>query len=72
MADECVMNACSGPSGPRQRVLQAIIAPEKLAVTNERRSAEDAARLRLGRLLLEARLDVSLRDARQKPLRIKV
>ena len=67
-----MMNACSVPRGPRQRLLQAVIAPEQLAATDERRGAEDAALLCFRRSPLEANLDVGLRDARQKPLRIKV
>ena len=64
------MNACSGAHGPVERGLEAIVAPEELAVTDERRGAEDAACLCVGRLLLETGLDVGLRDARKKLLGI--
>src|SRR5205809_7933707 len=76
MADECVMNACSGALsgflGPVERGLEAIVAPEELAVTDERRGAEDAACLCVRRLLLEAGLDVGLHDSGKKLLGIKV
>ena len=66
------MNACSASPRPGQRLLEAIVAPEQLVADQERRRAEDAARLRLGRLPLETLLEVGLLDARENLLGIKV